>query len=217
MESKNIESSLKDALMGLQHYVDLQIRYNKILISKRMGEVSSYFVLFLLILGVFSFALLFLGFAFVEWYADAFGSRLQGRLIVVGFFTLLGVLLILLREPLLFSPIRKIFGKAFADDEKDDEDNPIYNSKEALNLQLKNYREIIDEEQIDLKEKLDDLGDLFTLSNIIQSAGKSIYNSFITTSNIAKLTYNLVQRYRGSSKKKHKTKEEPPLLQNDND
>ena len=100
MESKNLDGSLKDTLVGLQHYVDLQIRYNKLLLAKRMGEISSIFVLFLLLLGIISFALFFLSFAFVDWFAANYSNRFYGHLIVFGFYFLIALLLFLLKEPI---------------------------------------------------------------------------------------------------------------------
>lgn len=218
MESKKIEDSLKETLVGFQHYIDLQIRYNKLLLSKRMGEISSYLVLFLLILGLFGFAVFFLAFAFVEWYADAFGSRLQGRLIVSGIFILLAILIILFKEVILFGPIRKLFGKIFTAEDGYVENIHVYDSRESINLRLKTYREIISDEEESLKENLHGLGEVFTLTNIVQSAGRSIYNTFLTTSNIASAAYNLVRRLKGSSsKKKKKGKNKPPQLEDDND
>lgn len=219
MEHKNLDNSLKDTLVGLQHYIDIQIKYNKLLLAKRMGEVSSIFVLMLLLLGVFSFALFFLSFAFVEWYTANYESRFYGHLIVFGFYFFIGLLLLILREPLIFSPIRKLFARVFAGEENGDNAKNVFGSKEAIELQLKNYREILKEEEADLKERFEKFGKAFTLSNIIQSAGRSFYKSFVTTSNIARVAYGLVKRVKGgiSKKKSRKRKKEPPQIENSTD
>lgn len=200
--------------MGLQHYIDLQVRYNKLLLAKRMGEVSSVFVLFLLLLGAFSFGLLFLTYAFVDWYAANFGSRSVGNLIVFGIYLLIALIIFFFREPLIFSPIRRLFTRIFAGDDDNDPATGL-RSKQAINLQLKNYREMLDEEEADLKTKFESLGAAFTLPNIIQSVGKSFYKTYVTTSNIARLTYTLVQKIKSniSHKKQKKKKEEPPRLE----
>ena len=219
MESKNLDGSLKDTLVGLQHYVDLQIRYNKLLLAKRMGEIFSIFILFLLLLGMFSFALFFLSFAFVDWYAANYGNRFYGHLIVFGFYFVLALLLLLLREPLIFGPIRKLIANIFATEQDDGGNKKVFRSKEAIDLLLNNYRETIKEEEKELKEKFEKLGKVFTIPNVIQSAGRGIYRSFVTTSTMARLTYQLVKRIKDSlSKKKGKIqKEEPPLIEDKED
>lgn len=216
MDSKNIDGSLKNSLMGLQHYVDLQIRYNKLLLGKRMGEIAAIFTLIIILSIFFSFAVLFLSFFFVDWYAEHIGSRYIGNIIVFGFYLLIGIIILIFREPLIIGPIRKMFANNFS--AKDGEEVSTFRSKEAIDLQLKNYRETIKEEEEHLKESFEKLGQSFTLANIIQSAGRSIYNSFVTTTNIARLTYNLVSRLKGkvSKKKKRKKKKEPPLLDEEN-
>ena len=219
MESKNLDGSLKDTLVGLQHYVDLQIRYNKLLLAKRMGEISSIFVLFLLLLGIISFALFFLSFAFVDWFAANYSNRFYGHLIVFGFYFLIALLLFLLKEPLIFGPIRKLFAGIFTGEEDNGDNKKVFHSKEAIDLLLRNYRETIKEEEADLKEKFEKLGKVFTLPNVIQSAGRSIYKSFVTTSNMARFTYNLVKIIKSSlsKKKEKKRKVEPPLIEDNDD
>jgi len=215
MDSKNLDGSLKDALMSLQHYVDLQVRYNKLLLAKRMGEVSSIFVLFMLLLGIFSFALLFLTFAFVDWYAANYGSRSVANIIAFLAYLIIALIIIFLREPLIFGPIRKLFTRMFTNDDDNGEKVKIFRSKQAINLQLKNYKEMLHDEEAELKEKFEKLGAVFTLPNVIQSVGKGFYRSFVTTSNIAKITYKIVRRIKSNinRKKEKKRKENPPQLE----
>ena len=217
MDSKNLNSSLQGILAGLQNYVDLQIRYNKLLLAKRMGEIASVFTLIIILAIIFSFAVLFLSFFFVDWYAEYFGSRYIGNIIIFGFYALIGVIIIIFREQIIISPIRKMFANNFS--RKDGEEGVTFRSTEAINLQLKNYREIIEEEEVEIKETLENLGNTFTLGNVIQAASKSIYKSFVTTSNIARLTYNLVSKIKEniSKKKARKRKKRPPLLDEEND
>lgn len=217
MDRKNLDSSLKSTLTGLQNYVDLQIRYNKLLLAKRMGEIASVFTLIIILAIIFSFAVLFLSFFFVDWYAEHVGSRYIGNIIVFGFYALIGIIILIFREQLIISPIRKMFANNFS--KKDGEEGITFRSSEAINLQLKNYREIINEEEAELKETFENLGHTFTLGNVIQSASRSIYKSFVTTSNIARLTYNLVSKIKEkvTKKKTRKSKKDPPLLDEEND
>lgn len=217
MDSKNLNSSLQSILTGLQNYVDLQIRYNKLLLAKRMGEIASVFTLIIILAIIFSFAVLFLSFFFVDWYAEYYGSRYIGNIIIFGFYALIGIIIMIFREQLIISPIRRMFANNFS--RKDGEEGVTFRSSEAINLQLKNYREIIEEEEVELKETFENLGHTFTLGNVIQTASRSIYKSFVTTSNIARLTYNIVSKIKEkvSKKKTRKSKKKPPLLDEEYD
>ena len=201
MESGNFENSLKQALVGLKHYVDLQVKYQKLILTKRLSELSSMFALFLLLLGVSGFILLFLSFSFVEWYTS-FGERLHGFLLVSLFYIVIGLVLIVFRQQLIFSPLRKMFGNIFLGDDADPITSASYKTKESLELQIANYKDILENEEDDLKEKFQKAGKTFTIVNIVQGMAKSVYKTFVTTSNIARTAYNIVKRFTGRKKKK---------------
>lgn len=206
MESGNFENSLKGALVGLKHYVDLQVRYQKLVLTKKLGELSSMFALFLLMLGISGFILLFLSFTFVEWYTT-FGERLHGFLIVTLFYLVIGLILIVFRQQLIFSPLRRMFGNIFLGDDTDPKTAASYKTKESLELQILNYKDILETEEDDLKEKFQKAGETFTIVNIVQGMAKSVYKTFVTTSNIARMTYSLVSKLKGSSKKKRRKRD----------
>jgi len=206
MESGNFENSLKQALVGLKHYVDLQVKYQKLILTKRLSELSSMFALFLLLLGVSGFILLFLSFSFVEWYTS-FGERLHGFLLVSLFYIVIGLVLIVFRQQLIFSPLRKMFGNIFLGDDADPITSASYKTKESLELQIANYKDILENEEDDLKEKFQKAGKTFTIVNVVQGMAKSVYKTFVTTSNIARMTYSLVNKLRGGSKKKRRKKD----------
>ncbi len=206
MESGNFENSLKQALVGLKHYVDLQVKYQKLILTKRLSELSSMFALFLLLLGVSGFILLFLSFSFVEWYTS-FGERLHGFLLVSLFYIVIGLVLIVFRQQLIFSPLRKMFGNIFLGDDADPITSASYKTKESLELQIANYKDILENEEDDLKEKFQKAGKTFTIVNVVQGMAKSVYQTFVTTSNIARMTYSLVNKLRGGSKKKRRKRD----------
>lgn len=207
MENKNLESSLKETLVSLQHYVDLQIRYNKLLLAKRMGEISSVFALFMILLIIFSFAIFFLSFSFVSWFAAQTGNRYYGDLIVFGFYLLVGIVLIIFRERIIFGPVRNLFANIFTSDDYEENNDHYFQSKESINNHLHNYKESIREEEADLKEKIDNLNNVFTFPNVLQSISKSFYKTYLNTSNIAKVSYFLVRKIK-SGISKNKTKKE---------
>jgi len=207
MEKINLDEAVKSALVELQEYLNLQLRYNKMLLAKRLGEVSSYFTLFMLLLGLSGFLILFLSFAFIEWFNEIYLSKYIGSLIVSGFYLIILIILILFRKPLIFNPIRKLFGEIMVGEETDNPEDIIsFRSKTKLTLNLKKHKKDIDEKEKDLKEKFGVLGNQLTISNILQTVAMNAYNSFVTTSNVVKAAYNLIKRLTGGKKKVNRRK-----------
>ena len=60
----------------------------------------------------------------------------------------------------------------------------------------------------ELKAQIETLGDNLTISNILLNAGKSLYNSYMTTANIVKVSALLVSKILTSKKGKKKNKKE---------
>ena len=215
-----MESSLKETLMSLQHYLDLQIRYNKLLFAKRLGVMSSAFVMFIILLVLFSFASFFLSFTFVDWWETQFGDRLYGTLIVFGFYLLIGLILFVFREGIIYGPIRKFFANLMeGNDDLDRETDRTFRYKAEIDRQLIVYRENLKEGEEILKEKFDELGDQFTLPNILKNVTKSLYAAYLSTSNIAKISYFLVKKIKSavSGKKSKKERKEQKRLKDNVD
>ncbi len=219
MENPRLEDSLKDTLAGLQYYVELQVKYNKLLFAKRMGEASSFFILVMLLLVVFSFSLVFLSLAFIEWYTLHVGDRLSGRLIVGGFYLLLGIIILIFRKGLIFNPVRRMMGSWFPE-ELSEEGKTVFKSNQALNKNIIKYKTAINEQEKDLKEKFNNLEDYLSFPNLLQSAFRSTYQSFITAKNMAKMSYLLMsgmkKAFGSIFSRKHK-KEPPKKLEGKNE
>lgn len=218
MESSRLEDSLKDALAGLQYYVDLQVKYNKLLFAKKTGEFTSYFITFLILLGIFSFALLFLSFAFVEWYAARYGDRLTGRLIVGVFYLVMGLVVFLFRKNLIKNPVRRFLGMMLSS-ETDEDGISAFKTKETLNKSIHKYKKAIKSQEKDLKDKFDKLGSDFSFPKIIQNAARATYQSFMTAKNMAKLSFyvmNGIKHKIGSIFFKKEKKKHPKKLKGKN-
>ena len=214
MESNRLEDSLKDTLAGLQYYVDLQVKYNKLLFAKKTGEFSSFFITFLLLTGIFSFALLFLSFAFVEWYTAHYGDRLTGRLIVGVFYLVVGLIVFLFRKSLIKKPVRRFLGMMLST-ETDEDGISVFKTKATLNKSIHKYKKAIKTQEKDLKDKFDKLGSDFSFPKIIQNAARATYQSFMTAKNMARLSYfimNSIKTKLGSVFfKKHKKEHQKKL------
>lgn len=205
MENIELGGILKDSFSSLQRYVDLQLKYNKLLLTQKMSEILSLMTLFAILLGLSGFILIFLSFSFVSWYKDYVGSAFYGYLWVSLFYFILAVLIYLLRRQFLFGPLRIIFGNILFREETNDWEDIPFKTKEDLNVNIANYKTELHNQTEDLKNKIEYLGDNLTLTNILFNAGKSFYNSYVTTANIVKVSALLMRKI--LTKKKRKKKE----------
>ena len=204
MEKVDFNTPLINALEGIKLYFSQQITYNKLLLSKKMTEMSARLVLFLLIFGLSAFILVFLSFAFAYWFSENYGKMHTGFLIIAVFYFILGVIIFIFRKPLIFQPIRKITGGILFNNGKDNNNITIatFDSRGSLDIQIKSTLDDLNEQETDLKETFDQLSRQYTLTNIAQQFARKAYSSILTTSNIAKLTYFLVQKLKRKKKPK---------------
>lgn len=201
MEQTDFNAPLINALEGIRLYVNQLVAYNKLLLSKKMTELSARLVLFLLIFGISGLVLLFLSFAFANWYAFNYGELYVGYLILVGFYFLLATIIFVFRQALIFTPIRRITGAILFSDDEDSEDLvTAFNSVASLNNELKKAVDNLSQEEEDLKLKFEELNGLYTLPNIVQHFARNAFQSILTTSNVARVTYFIAQKLKGKKK-----------------
>lgn len=205
MDKVNLDDSLRSALVELQEYLNLQLKYNKMQLAKRMGEIISNLALFLIALGIGGFLLIFLSFAFVAWFNEQYGVLYTGHLIVAGFYLFLLLVLILFKNQLIFTPIRKLFGNImFNEDDDHVEYEEAFKTTENLSIRVRKYKKLLKKKEEKLGKTFGSLSTQFTFANIFQTVVRNAYNSFVTTSNIARTAYNIVKKFTGSKKKKLK-------------
>jgi hypothetical protein len=207
MENIELGSMLKESFSSLQRYIDLQLKYNKLILTQKMSEILSLMALFVILLGLSGFILFFLSFAFVGWYEDNIGSAFFGYLWVSAFYFIIALLIFLLRKQFLFDPLRSIFGNILFREELNNEEDVPFETKEALNINIAKYKVELSNETEELKAKIEALSDKLTIPNILLNAGKSLYDSYVTTSNIVKVSALLVSKILTKKKKKKENEE----------
>ncbi len=206
MENNQIGLALQDSLGSLKSYLDNQVKYNKLMLTEKLGDITSYFALLFIVSALAGGLLLFMSFAFVYWFASMTELNVYvGYLIIALFYTLLIVLIIRYREKLLFKPIRNILGSILFDETISDGDENPFNNKEDLKQKMKEVKTEIHQQNEELKIKFNDLGESLTFANISQQIFRSAYNSLVTSGNIARITFLLIKKLkRRSSKDKNK-------------
>lgn len=200
MENTELGSSLRNSFYSLQKYVDLQIKLNKIIITKKMSEILSLIALFIILIMLSGFAVLFLSFAFVYWYAENGGKDYQGYLIVAAAYILISLILYVFRNQIIFNPLRHLFGNILFRDEELGANKIPFESKEEVNQLIIKYKNELNRETEILKDNIDELGDQLTVNNIIVSIGRSLYNTYMTSTNVAKVAFYLFNKFMNRKK-----------------
>lgn len=207
MDNDNLGTSLIETLEELKAYIENQVTYNKLLLTKKSGELSSYLVLFILLLGFSGFVLFFLSFAFAGWFSEITDVDIgTGYLVVAGFYILLGLIVFIFRNRLIFNPIRKLFGNIiFGSDGAADNSN-VFKSNQSLTDNIKEAHDELLEQHDILTRKLNDLGQIFTFANIAHQMVGKAYSSIVTTSNIAAFAFKMVKRIKWFAQRKKRKK-----------
>ncbi|MBC8321472.1 MAG: hypothetical protein H8E34_12200 [Bacteroidetes bacterium] len=219
MEYNKLGIPLKETLEEFTAYLENLVTYNKLVLTKKACELSSYILLLVLILCISSFVLLFLSFAFAEWFNELTNLDIgAGYLVVAGFYVLLGAAVFVFRNGLIFNPIRKFFGGIFFDD--DDSNSFSFKTEHSHSADIKKVRQDLVKQKETLSRKINALEHSLTLSNIANQIVGKAYNSIVTTSSIAKFTYKLVKKIKWfveRKKRKALKHKENKLLNEDND
>jgi len=209
MENNQIGLALQDSLESLKSYLDNQVKYNKLMLTEKLGDITSYFALLFVVSALAGGLMLFLSFAFVYWFANITNLDVYvGYLIIAFFYILLIALFIKYREKLLFKPIRNLLGSILFDENiSDGEANPFSN-KEDLKLKMNEVKTEIQQQHEELKTKFNDLGESLTFVNISQQIFRSAYNSLATSGNIARVVFLLIKKFKRRTDK-DKSKKAP--------
>lgn len=207
MDNDNLGTSLLETFEELKAYIDNQVTYNKLLLTKKAEELSSYLILFILLLGFSGFVLLFLSFAFAGWFDDItdLGTG-AGYLVVAGIYFVLGMIVYMFRKQLIFNPTRKLFSQIFFGEDEASKNSHAFASSQSLSDNIKEAHSELLKQQDVLTEKLNELGKVFTFANIANQLIGKAYSSVMTASNIASFAFKLVRKVKGFTGRKSRKK-----------
>jgi len=208
MEYDELGIPLKETIEEFKLFLEKEINYNKLIWTKRMGELSSYLLLLVLLLGFGSFVLLFISFAFAGWFGAITGLGIgTGYIVVAAFYVFLGFITFVYRQKLIFNPSRKILGRILFDDDESFNTTYTFESKRALSEHIAIKRNELSDQKEILNNKINDLGNSITFSNIAHQLIGKAYESLLTTTNIAKFAFNMIKKIKWfTEKKKRKEK-----------
>ncbi|NOY49343.1 MAG: hypothetical protein GXO88_02065 [Chlorobi bacterium] len=193
-EYTEFTAPLKDTFNELRAYLDQQLSYNKLVLSKKIGEFSSYFVLLMILVSLGFLVLFFLSFGFVWWFSKVYpGSMYIGFLIVAGFYAFIASVVFTAREALIFKPIRKMFGNILYSDSSSVVKRETFESAEMLDAKIIFAKESLLNHEKQLAKSINGLGDVYTLKNIGFQAFQTSYNTFVSALSMAKMGFKFAQ------------------------
>ena len=219
---------IKETFQELKDYFDLQLRYNKLIAAKKTGEISSFFVLFMIMGFLGAFFLLIASFGFVWWYSRNDPSqRWVGFLIVMGFYFLVGLLVYLFREKIIFKPLKRFTADVFFDSEEkvfkeevlrkmdENSDGEVILRETVLDLSDPETFELdkeIEAAKIRYKEKrlqakFEEAKVKFDFMGLAKMAVDSIKEHYFTATMMTKLAFRAIKHLKPGKKSRNKQKQ----------
>lgn len=206
MKGNQIGSAFQDSFESLKSYIDIQVKYNKLKLTQKLGDITSYFALLFIVTALAGGLLFFLSFAFVYWFAKTTDLDVYiGYLIIAGFYLVLIGLIINYKERLLFSPIRNLLGSILFENEMQGSAVNSFRNKESVTKMIEDLDHQIHQQQEELTSKFHILQESLTLANISQQLFQNIYSKVVTSGNVARLAFLLIKRLKQKSSKKKKS------------
>lgn len=194
---------ISELIDELKAYVNLQLEYNKAAYRKKSAELLGQMMLYMLLLGISVFVLMFLSFAFVNWYAAQGGTRMDGFLLVTVFYIFIALIIYAFKEPLIFSTLRKILGKNLSSTrEKQFLGGTSFSNEKMTDKYLEYLKDQNRKQENSIQHQFKTVSEAFNMVNIAKAMINSGIQAFVTTSNIIRSAYRLTKRLRTKNRKK---------------
>ncbi len=207
MSNQTFKNPVKESIEELKSYLDLQLRYQKMIAAKKASKASSFAALFLILFSIAAGFILFFSFAFVWWYSGGHSDKMaQGYLIVAAFYLLLAIVTVVFRNQLLINPIRSLMAKLLFEDAASGEDKKSFSAinlkdETAFNALLLKEKKQIKDKEILLQQKFKEVEQQFTFTNMVKLATENIVSSYVTTATVAKLAFKAFSNLKHKRKK----------------
>ncbi len=203
MGNADFKQPVKTLIDELKKYIDLQLEYNKVAYRKKSAEMMGQLILFAMLFGVFVFVMMFLSFAFVNWYAGQGGTKMAGFLWVTAFYLLIALIIYAFREPLIFSTLRKILGKHLSSmQEKQFIAGASFANEKMTDKYLEHLKDNNRKQENSIRQQMQTVNEAFNMVNIAKAMIHSGIQAFVTTRNIIQTAFQLTQKLKSKHKKR---------------
>ena len=205
MGKADFKQPVKTLIDELKKYIDLQLEYNKVAYRKKSAEMIGQLMLFAMLFGIFVFVMMFLSFAFVNWYAAQGGTKTTGFLWVTAFYLFIALVIYAFREPLLFSTLRKILGKNLSSlEEKQFIAGASFANEKMTDKYLDHLKDNNRKQENIIRQQMQKVNEAFNLVNIAKAVIHSGVQTFVTTRNIIQTAFQLTQKLKSKHKNRNK-------------
>ena len=120
MEDKSLSQSLNDIFEKIRTYIQLKLEYFSLVLGGHIIHFLSGILTIMILFWTGVFVVLFLSGALVAWIGQQTGNWPLAILSGAGIFFVIGLLIFLLRKPLIFRPLNKMYIKLLDLDKKEE-------------------------------------------------------------------------------------------------
>ena len=120
METKKIGEQFSSLSDNAKEYINLKYQYYKLAATEKVTQLVTTLMIALIIFILVMLVLFFLSHAFILWWGEYIGPSYVGALIVAGFYVVVGVLVYLLRYPLLINPMVSSISNTILENQDDE-------------------------------------------------------------------------------------------------
>jgi len=117
MDQEKMEKNLSKIIENIKQYVNLKTELYTLMVMERTAKVLSRVIVLMILTMLLFFFLLFISFAFVQWFGDFSGSESIGYIIVAIFYLLLGGVIFSMRKQLFLDPLLRGITAIFNEEE----------------------------------------------------------------------------------------------------
>jgi len=170
MNAEDFTQPISELTEEAKRYFNLRINHIGLQVNKKMAEFASQLITMLVLAGIFAMIILMLSFAFVFWYGKSVGPYHHGFLIMSLVYALIGFIIYFYRDRLLLNPIiHKISEMNVGQKEEEDNSLPKVTDMAGFDKQLEIVHLQIQHSELVMQKKLNDLGDAFSPTRIINT------------------------------------------------
>ncbi|MBA2422190.1 MAG: phage holin family protein [Chitinophagales bacterium] len=128
---KQIKILLEELIETCSSYIQARMRLTVLQLSEKTSKVASDFLTILILIIFFLFAFIMLNVGLAKWISHGLNNEWGGFFIMGGFYILLGIILMVMKEKLIRVPLLNAIIKSFFSVEKKAEDK-VENIEQSL-------------------------------------------------------------------------------------
>lgn len=105
MEKRRISENVSLLTENVKDYVNLRISLLKLILTEKIAELTSFFLIAVIFFILAMFLLLFLSLAFIFWFGKTVGPLWVGALIITGVYIVGGLMIYVFRHQFFINPL----------------------------------------------------------------------------------------------------------------